>query len=86
MKQKPQLSKQKISFGNNKRIYSVYWSFIFLNHFKARNKNKTQFLQHCMWKNNSFTTYDFIYIIEIICVHLNALLHFPTADSLFCTF
>lgn len=76
MKQKPQLSKQKISFGNNKRIY------IGLSYFK----NKTQFLQHCMWKNNSFTTHDFIYIIEIICVHLNAFLHFPTADSLFCTF
>lgn len=63
-----------------------------ISHFliKARNKkNKkttTQFLQHCMWKNDSFTTHDFIYIIEIICVHLNALLHFPTADSLFCTF
>lgn len=56
---------------------------------KARNKKTkkttTQFLQHCMWKNDSFTTHDF-YIIEIICVHLNALLHFPTADSLFCTF
>lgn len=40
---------------------------------KARNKkNKkttTQFLQHCMWKNDSFTTHDFIYIIEIICMH-----------------